>query len=362
MGLVMASRLAAWSMRILSVGPASATDYWVKNGGSDGATGLSVAAAWATLAHAAEQVGPGDTVHVLDGSYQGFYLTTSGAPGQPITFRAEGPSVRITADNAVTPDGINLEGASYVVIDGFVVNDRTRTGIRAVTASFVTVRNCHLGHNGRWGILTGFVDDFLAEHNEAHHSVAEHGIYVSNSCDRPIVRNNIVHDNAGNGLHFNGDASLGGDGMIEDALVEGNVIYGNGAAGGSGINMDGSVGGVIRNNLVYDAHASGISLYRIDASTGSTGNLVVNNTVLTAADGRWSLNIANGSTGNTVRNNIFYTLHSFRGAITIDSSSRPGFTSDYNSVMDRFSTNGGGSVIGLAAWQAQGYDQHSFIA
>src|SRR5262245_48146257 len=206
MRLVMAYRLAAWSMLILSVGPASATDYWVKNGGSDGATGLSVAAAWETLGHAADQVGPGDTVHVLDGDYQGFYLTTSGAAGQPITFRAEGANVRITSDNPVTPDGINLEGASHVVLDGFVVNDRTRAGIRAVTAAFVTVRNCRLGHNGRWGILTGFVDDFLAEDNEAHHSAAEHGIYVSNSADRPTVRNNLVYDNAGNGLHFNGDA------------------------------------------------------------------------------------------------------------------------------------------------------------
>src|SRR5262245_15704250 len=182
-----------------------AADYWVKNGGSDGQDGLSTATAWATLGHAADQVGPGDTVHVLDGSYQGFYLTTSGAPGSPITFRAQGSAAQITADNPITPDGINLEGASYVVIDGFVVNDRTRTGVRAVTASFVTVRNCKLGHNGRWGILTGFVDDFVAEHNEAHDSVAEHGIYVSNSCSRPIVRGNVVHDNHANGLHFNGD-------------------------------------------------------------------------------------------------------------------------------------------------------------
>jgi hypothetical protein len=69
---------------------ASGADYWVKNGGDEGADGLSVDTAWATLVHAADEVGPGDTVHVLDGSYQGFYLTTSGAPGSPITFKAEG--------------------------------------------------------------------------------------------------------------------------------------------------------------------------------------------------------------------------------------------------------------------------------
>jgi Right handed beta helix region len=341
---------------------ARGADYWVKNGGNDGLDGLSVANAWATLVHAAAAVDPGDTVHVLDGSYQGFYLTTSGAPGSPITFRAEGTAVQITADNPVTPDGINLEGASYVVIDGFVVNGRTRTGVRAVTASFVTVRNCKLGYNGRWGILTGFVDDFLAENNEAHHSVAEHGIYVSNSCNRPVVRGNLVHENHANGLHFNGDASLGGDGLIENALVERNVIWGNGVGGGSGINMDGSVNGVIRNNLLYDNHASGISLYRIDAGAGATGNLVVNNTIVTAADGRWCVNIADGSTGNTVRNNILWNLHSFRGAITIDAASRPGFVSDYNSVIDRFSVDGGDTVLDLAAWQALGYDAHSFVA
>jgi Right handed beta helix region len=350
-----------WIVAVLAT-TAHAGDYWVKNGGSDGADGHSQASAWATLPHAADQVAAGDTVHVLDGSYQGFYLTTSGAPGAPITFKAEGPAVQITQDNPTTADGINLEGASYVVVDGFVVNDRTRAGIRAVTASHVTVRNCSLGYNGRWGILTGFVDDFLAEDNEAHHSQAEHGIYVSNSCARPIVRRNHVHDNQANGLHFNGDASLGGDGLIQNALVEGNVIHGNGVGGGSGINMDGGVNGVIRNNLLYDNHASGISLYQIDAGAPATGNLIVNNTILTASDGRWCVNIADGSTGNTLRNNILWNAHSFRGAITIDAASLSGFSSDYNSVIDRMSDDGGDTVMTLADWQGLGYDAHSFVA
>lgn len=342
---------------------AGAADYWVKNGGSDAANGLAQATAWATLTHAAEQVAPGDTVHVLDGTYRGFYLTTSGTAGAPITFRAEGSGARITQDNPVTPDGINLEGASWVVIDGFEVDDRTRAGIRAVTASHVTVRNCRLGHNGRWGILTGFVDDFLAEGNEAHHSVAEHGIYVSNSCDRPVVRNNLVYSNNANGLHFNGDASLGdGDGLIENALVEGNVIFDNGRGGGSGINMDGGVNGVIRNNLLYGNHASGISLYRIDAAAGATNNLVVNNTIVQPSDGRWAINISDGSTGNTLRNNILWSDHPFRGVISIDAASRAGFSSDRNGVMSRFSADGGDTVISLAAWQALGYDPSSLVA
>jgi parallel beta-helix repeat protein len=347
---------------LLLAAPSHAADYYVKNGGNDGANGLSVATAWETLQRAADVVDPGDTVHVLPGDYQGFYLDRSGTAGNPITFIADGPGVAITEDNDVTPDGINLEGASYVVIDGFTSDNRTRTGIRAVLADFVTIRNCSAGFNGKWGILTGFVDDVLIENNVMHHSIDEHGIYVSNSGDRPVIRNNLVHDNHANGIHMNGDLSEGGDGIISGALVENNFIRGNGEGGGSGINMDGVSNSLVRNNLVFDHHSSGISLYRIDGGDGSKNNVVVNNTFITAADGRWAVNISGGSTGNTVLNNILYTFHSFRGAITIDSSSRPGFVSDYNSVMNRFSTNGGGSVITLTAWRALGYDLHSFLA
>jgi parallel beta-helix repeat protein len=355
--------LVALGGSLVLAGAAVAADYWVKNGGSDAANGLSQATAWATLVHAADVVAPGDTVHVLDGSYRGFYLETSGTSSAPITFRAEGSNARITQDNPTTPDGINLEGASWVVIDGFEVNDRTRAGIRAVLADHVTVRNCRLGHNGRWGILTGYVDDFTAEGNEAHHSVAEHGIYVSNSCDRPIVRNNVVYSNHANGLHFNGDAEIGGgDGLIQNALVEGNVIYDNGSGGGSGINMDGGQNGVIRNNLLYGNHSSGISLYRIDGAAGAKNNLIINNTIVQASDARWAINIRDASTGNTVRNNILWNAHPSRGVIAIDASSRSGFSSDYNSVMSRFSSDGDSTVISLATWQGLGYDTHSFVA
>ena len=357
--------LLAVAVLVAIAAPVRAADFFVKNGGDDTADGLSLATAWATLNQAAGVVNPGDVVHVEDGSYQGFYLDRSGTAAQPITFVADGPNVQITADNGTTPDGINVEGADYVVIDGFIVNDRTRAGIRVAVASFVTVRNCHTGHNGHWGIFSGHAYDFTIENNEAYGSVVEHGIYVSNSGDRPIIRGNIVHDNHANGIHMNGDASEedpGEDGLISNALVERNVIYGNGVGGGSGINMDGVTDSVIQNNLLYDNHASGISLYKIDAAAGSSNNLVVNNTIIEASDARWCVNINTGSTGNHILNNILYNDHSFHGAISIDSSSRSGFVSDYNAVISRFSTDQGDTVVDLASWQGLGYDLHSFVA
>ena len=41
-------------LSLVLAAPAAATDYWVKNGGNDGTSGLSPAAAWATLDHAAD--------------------------------------------------------------------------------------------------------------------------------------------------------------------------------------------------------------------------------------------------------------------------------------------------------------------
>lgn len=334
---------------------------FVSSAGSDANVGSSEAP-WATLQKAANSVQAGDTVIVRAGNYVGFDLRRDGTAAARIVFQAE-PGVAITQRNAMTPDGINLEGADFVTIDGFTVNGMPRTGIRSVLNRQVIIRNNHLDMNGKWGILTGFSDDLLIENNVASRSQVEHGIYVSNSGDRPVIRGNRIWGNFANGIHMNGDIEMGGDGIISGAVVENNIIHGNGTGGGSGINGDGLQQSVIRNNLLYDNHASGISLYRINGGAGSTGNVVVNNTVVQASNGRWALNIQNGSTGNTVRNNILYNAHSFRGSIDISADSLPGFTSDYNVVISRFTTSGGSSVQTLGQWQAAtGQDTHSLIS
>jgi hypothetical protein len=212
-------------------------------------------------------------------------------------------------------------------------------------------------------VLTGFSDDLLIEDNVASRSGAEHGIYVSNSGDRPVIRRNHVWGNYANGIHMNGDVSMGGDGVITGAVVEANVIHGNGRGGGSGINGDGVQGSRFVNNVLYDNHASGISLYRIDGGAGSSGNLVAHNTIVQASDARWAINIRDGSTGNRVVNNILLTLHTYRGAISVSDDSLPGFSSDFNAVTGRFTLDDGDSILDLSRWrQATGQDLHSFVS
>ncbi len=356
-------------MRVLTVfllanvlaSTAEAADYWVATNGNDSNSG-SASSPWATLQYAANQVDAGDTVTVRAGQYGGFQLYTSGTSTARIVFQAEaGAMPEIVSDAPGRPDGINIEGASFVTIDGFRVTGRTRAGIRAVLCENVHIRNNESEGNGVWGILTGFCDDVVVENNITTNSQVEHGIYISNSGDNPTVRNNLIYGNAGSGIHMNGDGEVGGDGIISRATIEGNIIFDNGRVGGSGINMDGVQDSTIRNNLIYNMHSSGMSLYRINGSGPSTGNRVLNNTVHVASDGRWAMNIQDGSSNNVLRNNILLNDHSFRGAIDICSSCLAGFDSDFNIMKNRVSA--GGSFVDLAEWQSgYGQDQTSAVA
>jgi parallel beta-helix repeat protein len=170
--------------------------FYVSPTGSDSASGSS-ANPWRTLQKAANTVQAGDLVVVRAGTYAGLDLWTSGTAANPIVFSAE-PGVVVNAPNSRTSDGINLEGASHVVIEGFTVSGVPRAGIRAVLNHHVTIRNNTGDLNGRWGILTGFSDDLLIENNVMSRSQAEHGIYVSNSGDRPVIRDNVVWGNHAN--------------------------------------------------------------------------------------------------------------------------------------------------------------------
>jgi parallel beta-helix repeat protein len=337
--------------------------------GSDAASGSSTAP-WLTLQHAADSAKAGDTIIVRAGTYKGFILgydyPQNGTPVSPIVFKADAGAI-INDRNGTTADGINLEGASYVVIDGFTIKNTlgtiTRGGIRAVTDTGAVIRNNTVDSCGTWGIFTGFSEGAVIEDNITTRSVLQHGIYFSNSADHPVIRGNIVFGNNMCGIHMNGDVSQGGDGIISHALVENNVIYNNGKNGGSGINCDGVQNSRFQNNLLYNNHASGISLYQIDAAEPATFDTIVNNTIVEASDARWCLNIKNGSAHAVIFNNILYNRNSSHGSMSFDSASMAGLASDYNIVVDRLTQDDENTYLTLAQWKtATGQDGHSMTA
>ena len=213
-----------------------ATTYFVSNTGDDSYDGLTENTAFETLQYAADITTAGDSVLVENGTYAGFALWSGGTSSSPIIFKAVGDNVLINAPCS-TNDGINVENADYVIIDGFIVNDQPRNGIRLALANHCVIRNTHCDNNYKRGIFTAFTDDILIENNVCTNSIDEHGIYVSNSSDRPIIRFNECYGNNNIGIHMNGDLSAGGDGIISDAQVYGNILHDNNLA--AGLNMDG---------------------------------------------------------------------------------------------------------------------------
>jgi hypothetical protein len=335
--------------------------YFVSPSGSDSYPG-STNQPWRTLQHAADQVQAGDIVLIRSGTYDGFRSKSSGMAGLFIQFRAEdGANVVVNEEGPDNWHGsiINIENHDWWLIVGLEVTGATgAAGIDVREASFVVIRDCYCHHNQKWGIFTGFVEQFTAEYNECSYSVEEHGIYHSNSGDGAVIRHNYCHHNYGCGIQINADPSMGGDGICSDARVEYNIVYANGAGGGAGINLASVQTSRVANNLVYGNLAGGIAMWDDGPGTqwGSKNNWIVHNTVHMPSASRWALNMINGSTGNQVYNNILIHNGS-RGGLETDTSSASGLASDYN-IMARVSLND--TTLTLAAWQtASGQDAHS---
>ncbi|MDA1017254.1 MAG: FG-GAP-like repeat-containing protein, partial [Planctomycetota bacterium] len=335
--------------------PLGSETFYVSTNGNNGNNG-SQSSPWLTLQFAADQVGPGDTVIVSAGNYAGFSIDVDGTSAAPIAFVAQ-TGVVIDTPNPITPDGINLEGADYVVIDGFTVIGMPRAGIRSVINHHSVIRNNTTDGNARWGIYLGFSEDITIEGNVASNSVTEHGIYLADDSHRATVRGNTIFGNALFGIHANGDLSSGGVGLILGGTIENNVIHGNLSA----IHGDGLQNAMIRNNVIYSSEGNGVFLHQVDGADGSKNNVIANNTIVLPANGSWGVKILDGSTGNTLINNVLYSHHSFRGSISISPDSLTGFTSDYNAMEPVITLDEGNSTIDLATWQATyGQDQNSF--
>ena len=357
--LVLALPLASLAPRNV----AAAGTYYVSTTGSDATGSGSLAQPWRTIQKAADSVGPGATVLIQPGSYTGAVeIAIAATAASPVIFRGNGAGVVLEAAS-VARDAVLITESAYVTWENIRIQNAPRAGLRVSMSNHVTIRHNVFANNQRWGLFTDFSDDLLIEGNESFGATIEHGIYHSNSGDRPVIRGNVIHDNYANGLHMNGDVSMGGDGTITSPVVEGNYIYNNGVGGGSGINMDGVERAMIRNNVIVNAHASGISMYQIDGGICSRNNTVYHNTIVVAADGRWAINIPNsGCTGNQLIANILYSNHSYRGAINIVDGARSGFASNYNVLEGVFSTNGGDSILTFTQWKALGYDANSKVS
>jgi len=328
---------------LIFCGPLRAATYYLSPAGSDGNPGTSDRP-WKTFQKAASAVRAGDTVIVRDGTYPGgVALETPGTSARPIVFKAAGTRAIIQGSGGER-DAFEISGYSlgdpwwkgadmYVTLEGITIRNAARAGIRISCAHHVTVRKCLLTQNGKWGIFTDYSNYSLLEDNECSYSGEEHGIYVSNSSDFPVIRDNRVHHNHASGIQINADPAMeDGDGITSGAVIERNIVYENGEAGGAAINLASVRSSLIRNNLLYKNKAGGIACWGDGngPAWGCKNNRFYNNTVyFERSTGRWTISLKEGSSGNRIRNNILCGGRD--GALEFDDAkSIQGLKMDYN--------------------------------
>jgi len=330
---------------------------------------------------------------VADGEYASF--TADGLRGQesrPITIFATGNAAIVkpvpNCKKKQCQDTIVIRNSHHVVIDGLTSYAAPRAAVAIFYGTHVTVRHGRFGDNGRWGIFSSFSDDVVAEHNEIYRSRKEHGIYLSNSGDRPVIRFNVLHDNDGCGVHVNGDyrerpeidrsgRSLyagQSDGIVSGAIIEGNLIYRNGSGsiarrnrrGGAGINLDGVWDSVLKNNVLFDNASTGIAAFGDadglpddsadsiedgDGRFGPRGLQIMHNTIVMPEGARHALQLRLSRGVNTVSNNILLHLDRRRAGLDLVTPGDAILVTSNNNVLDRVSV--ADRVRPLDAWKRE---------
>jgi len=297
--------LVLTSVLILFGQCASAATYYVATTGSDSNPGTQSAPFRHLSKAALTATQPGDTVIVMDGTYDNegvvapnivVILSYSGTAGNPITFRAQnrGKAILDSMNSSTTAscDGASayfgLKSVSFIVIQGFVIQRGCDSGIPTDGAAHDIII--------RWNEIRNIANHTVID------QIGRNGIYLH------VAEYNFIFD--GNSFHDIGRT----DGQTLLHFDHG--IYSQGQ------NM------TIINNIFYNMNRG----FSIQTADGASNWLVANNT--------FAFGNANGEAGQimfwnnnsniTVRNNIFYNPNS--SAIARYSATISGCRFDHNLV------------------------------
>ena len=272
----------------------SATNYYVKAGGSDSANGLSDASAWGSVAKVNSSMSllkPGDAILFRRGdtwSNVTIIIGAAGIQGNNITIGAYGTGVRPIISAPANNPAIKVTSANrgYWTIDNL---DLRSTGLPSAAYSTVAIQHSY------WLTDMGPVPGWVIQNNSFNCCVMLSG-------PNTIVRNNTFNGtgnpyNRGGAITFRGpecDNVIVENNTISNYLDRGIWIYNGGSYpvfrnntisniakgtdhGGSGINVDG-YGVRVTYGEIYNNKISNIDMYAITFENGYNASIYNNRT------------------------------------------------------------------------------------
>jgi len=235
--------------------PGTRVGYYVTPAGTSAGDG-SDADPWSlsyALGGAGGQVNPGDTIWVRGGTYSGIFTSTlagsaaaaiivKGYPGERAiisgnsssnTLKIDGTytwfwglevQVGTTSRTSLRQDAVYVRDASHVKLIHLLVHDGGSGIYTEPTSTDVEIYGCVIYNNG-----------YQADASDRGHG---HAIYIKNNTGTKLVRDNVMFNQFGFGLH---QYSSLGSGSLVGITFKGNVAFNNGALAIAGTSQAGNL-------------------------------------------------------------------------------------------------------------------------
>ena len=309
--------------------PCGGEIYYVDTKGDDTNSGSKLEP-FKTLRRAVKSAKAGDAIFVNPGRHierKQISIRVSGTKNRPIIIRGDGEESFIDLSQCKKRNGLEVYFANYIIIEKLKIRASDKAGSRGIRLTHSEgsiIRNNKVFGGRHANIFCSLSDSTVFENNEAFDGHI--GIYASDSSDFLTIKDNILHNNTLIGLHMNGDINSGRDGIMSKCVISNNTIYNN----GTGINCDGVIDSIFRNNLLYNNSKRGIAFFKGDGSMPSINNFVVHNTIVMPQGAYYAIGLNTGAYKNFFFNNIIFCKENVPCFSTTGKVNELQIKSDYN--------------------------------
>lgn len=249
--------------------------YYVSTQGNNQFDGLTEATAFSTLGHAIEVVRPGESIHILSGTYhEALMLQNIGSAEAIISIRGLGTKPIFDGQRSGTI-GFWCEKCENLLFDNLEFTNYSDIGIGVYLSTGVTMQNLKVHNNGFAPQLVGWeIEGYGIDVDTSQHATIKNNQVYRNGPDpRPfgtlgtgintfkctdcVIQDNSSYENIGGGM------------LVEDGvnvLVEGNEIRANYLDAtedewwDGGLWVDGGHDIIVRNNLFANNIGPGIQI------------------------------------------------------------------------------------------------------